>query len=245
MKKKILLVSILLTTLTIMAQDIQTISYTDGQIHHQGEAIIVKPGNAGVLILPAWMGIDEEARTAAKDLAQKGYNVFIADIYGQANTPKNSEEAQKLSAYYKENYQDYRHKIEVALQEFIRLGADKDKTALIGYCFGGTGTLEAARANLPFTGVVCIHGGLKKADKTYDKINPKVLILHPAEDASVSQQDIDNLMNEMRKGKADWQFIYYADSKHTFTNPESNDYNEVMAKRAWQHTVQFLEEVLE
>lgn len=244
MKKTILFLSILLSTLTTMAQELTPITYTDGKTQHQGEAIIVKPGNAGVLILPAWLGIDEEARTAAKDLAQKGYNVFIADIYGQEETPKTPTEASKISSRYKENYKSYRHKIEIALQEFIRLGIDKNKIALIGYCFGGTGTLEAARANLPFTGVVCIHGGLKKVDTSYDKINPKILVIHPAEDASVSQEDIDNLMAEMRKGEADWQFIYYADSKHTFTNPESKDYNEVMAKRAWQHTLLFLDEVL-
>lgn len=244
MKKNILVLSILFTSLTTTAQELQTISYQDNQVQHQGEAIIVKPGNAGVLILPAWLGIDGEARTAAKDLAQKGYNVFIADIYGQAETPKTSSDAGKLSSFYKDNYQSYRHKIDIALQEFIRLGVNKDKVALIGYCFGGTGALEAARANLPLTGVISIHGGLKKVDTTYDKINPKVLVEHPAEDGSVSQEDIDNLMNELRKGQADWQFIYYADSKHTFTNPESKDYNEVMAKRAWQHTLLFLDEVL-
>lgn len=244
MKKNLILLSTFFVTLINMAQNLQVISYQDGQIQHQGEAIIVKPGNAGVLILPAWMGIDNEARTAAKDLAQKGYNVFIADIYGQAATPKTSEDAKRNSSFYKENYQNYRHKIEIALQEFIKLGANKDKIAVIGYCFGGTGTLEAARANLPFTGVVSIHGGLIKVDSTYNKINPKILVVHPAEDQSVSEQDIDLLMAEMRKGEADWQFIYYADSKHTFTNPESKDYNPIMAKRAWQHTLLFLDEVL-
>lgn len=244
MKKHIILLSTLFFALTSMGQNLQIISYQDDQTQHQGEAIIVKPGQAGVLILPAWMGIDNEARTAAKDLAQKGYNVFIADIYGQADTPKTPNDARNRSSFYKDNYQNYRHKIAIALQEFIKLGANKDKIALIGYCFGGTGTLEAARANLAFTGVVSIHGGLKKVDTVYNKINPKILVVHPAEDQSVSEQDIDLLMDEMRKGQADWQFIYYANSKHTFTNPESNDYNEIMAKRAWQHTLLFLDEVL-
>ncbi|HBX45262.1 MAG TPA: dienelactone hydrolase, partial [Porphyromonadaceae bacterium] len=42
-----------------------------------------------------------------------------------------------------------------------------------------------------------------------------------------------------------WQIITYAHSKHTFTNPESPDYNEIMAKRAWQHTLLFLSELLQ
>ena len=50
---------------------------------------------------------------------------------------------------------------------------------------------------------------------------------------------------EMNEGKADWQLITYAHCGHTFTNPESPEYNEAMAKRAWQHTLQFLKEVLQ
>ncbi|MDP3180634.1 MAG: dienelactone hydrolase family protein, partial [Bacteroidota bacterium] len=67
---------------------------------------------------------------------------------------------------------------------------------------------------------------------------------HPAEDKSVKKEDLDNLVKEMNDGKADWQIITYANCGHTFTNPVSKDYNEVMAKRAWNHTLLFLGEVL-
>src|SRR5690554_7010114 len=86
-----------------------------------------------------------EARNDAKVLAQHGYNVFIADIYGIADTPKDMESAKKMSSYYKEHPEKYRHKIKTALNEFIKLGANKEKIAVIGYCFGGTGALEAAQ----------------------------------------------------------------------------------------------------
>ncbi|MGH2622799.1 MAG: dienelactone hydrolase family protein [Sphingobacterium sp.] len=49
----------------------------------------------------------------------------------------------------------------------------------------------------------------------------------------------------MNEGNADWQIITYANSKHTFTNPESEDYNEVMAIRAWDHTLLFLKELFQ
>ena len=67
---------------------------------------------------------------------------------------------------------------------------------------------------------------------------------HPANDESVKPEDITNLVTEFDAGKTDWQMITYADSKHTFTNPESSDYNKVMADRAWQHTLLFLREIL-
>lgn len=242
--KNILILTIIFTTFSTMAQNLKPITYTDGQTKHQAEAIIVSPNAPSVLVLPAWMGIDFEARKDAEMLSQKGYNIFIADIYGMNETPKDTEAAKKMSSYYKENPTAYHHKISVALKEFIKIGGNANNIAVIGYCFGGTGAIEAARANLPFKGIVSIHGGLKKFETTYNKIQSKVLIIHPAEDASVSKSDIDLFMDEMRKGTADWQLIYYGDSKHTFTNPKSADYNELMTKRAWQHILIFLDEVL-
>jgi dienelactone hydrolase len=67
---------------------------------------------------------------------------------------------------------------------------------------------------------------------------------HPAEDKSVKKEDLEALVKEMNDGKADWQIITYANCGHTFTNPKSREYNEVMAKRAWNHTLLFLAEVL-
>ncbi len=234
----------MLTQFKGMSQELKKVTYVDAEINHIAEYIIVQKNAPSVLILPAWMGIDDEARTSAKDLANQGYNVFIADIYGVNDTPSQTEAASKMSSFYKEQPDKYRYKIQLAFNEFVKLGANKSKTAVIGYCFGGTGALEAARSNMPFVGAVSIHGGLKKVDKTYNIIQPKVLVIHPAEDASVAKEDIDLFMNEMRKGNADWQFFYYGNSKHTFTNPKSNDYNALMSERAWKHVKLFLEEVL-
>ena len=122
---------------------------------------------------------------------------------------------------------------------------NNDKIAVIGYCFGGTGALEVARAGFSVAGVVSIHGGLAKdSSRPNNPISTKILVEHPADDKSVSKADYDNLVEEMNQGNADWQIITYAHCGHTFTNPESPEYNPTMAKRAWNHTLLFLEEVL-
>ncbi len=76
-------------------------------------------------------------------------------------------------------------------------------------------------------------------------IKTKVLIENPAEDKSVSKEDYDHLVKELNAGTKDWQIITYANSGHTFTNPASQEYNKVMADRAWKHTLQFLREILQ
>ncbi|WP_353134449.1 dienelactone hydrolase family protein [Pseudopedobacter sp.] len=237
-----LLILVLLSNMT--NAQLKEIKYKDGSQSLTG--MMAKPESAkkGVLILPAWQGIDDEAKQAALNLQKQGYIAFIADIYGDGNKPKNNAEAKVKSSYYKENYKNYQQRIKAALEELVKQGADFNHVAIIGYCFGGTGALEAARAQLPVNAVVSIHGGLSKGDRPNGPISTKVLVLHGAEDQSVPEADVEALRNELKQAKADWQLIYYANSKHTFTNPASPDYNVTMSKRSWQHLLLFLDEVL-
>lgn len=233
-----------LVLLSVSAQQLKPVIYTDGNQKLNG-LVTSNTGKKlqGVLILPAWKGIDQEAKQAAQDLEKEGYIAFIADIYGEGNVPTDNAAAAKIASQYKQDYQAYQKRIGLALEQLKKAGADK--IAVIGYCFGGTGALEAARAQFPVAGVISIHGGLgKDASRPNGSLPTKILIEHPAEDQSVPQEMVNDLIKEMNEGKADWQIYTYAYSKHTFTNPESKDYNPTMAKRAWQHTLMFLDEVL-
>lgn len=247
MIKSIVLTVAFLASSTIFSQKLKTVSYRDGAQKLNG----LVSSNAGkklpgVLILPAWKGIDEEAKTAAIDLEKEGYIVFIADIYGEGNIPTDNTSASKIAGFYKTDYVAYQKRISLALEELKKNGAIPEKIAVIGYCFGGTGALEAARGNLPFVGAVSIHGGLDKdQSRKNGVISTKMLVENGADDQGVTQENYNNLVAEMKEGNADWQMITYANSKHTFTNPESKDYNPVMAKRAWNHTLMFLKEILQ
>lgn len=243
--KNILFILSLFIFSNLFAQNIKSITYWDNQqklsgISHSPQ----KKSDKGVLILPAWKGIDTEATTASLELSKIGYKTFVADIYGEENLPKTNEEAKKISSFYKTNPEAYHNRINLALKELIKLGVNPNKIVVIGYCFGGTGALETARAQFPVAGVVSIHGNLGKADRPNGPLSTNILVLHGADDAAVSPEEIKNFETEMKQAKADWQMIYYANSKHTFTNPESGDYNQIMAKRSWQHLLLFLQEVL-
>ncbi|MFD2967944.1 dienelactone hydrolase family protein [Sphingobacterium bambusae] len=230
----------------VSAQALKSVSYNDGTQKLHGLVTATKGASRpGVLILPAWKGIDQEAKDAAIALEKEGYIAFIADIYGEGNTPKDNAAAGKIAGKYKTDYAAYQHRIQLALEELKKAGADADNLAVIGYCFGGTGALEAARGNFPVKGVVSIHGGLAKDQaRPNTPIRAKILVENPAEDKGVTPAILEALTTELKEGKADWQLITYANSGHTFTDPASPEYNKLMADRAWQHTLLFLAEIL-
>ncbi|MDX6183427.1 dienelactone hydrolase family protein [Flavobacterium sp. Fl-77] len=250
----LLILTTIFVSSTITAQ-LKPVKYADeGQVLNGLSIKSAKKSsqNPGILLLPAWLGIDNASKGIAENLSKLGYHVFIADIYGEGNYPKNTAEAGKLAGFYKQNVAAYQKRIDLALQELVKSGANADNIVAIGYCFGGTGVLEAARGHLNVKGVASFHGGLgKDAARTAEPITTKVLVCHGADDPFVPTAEITAFQQEMRDSKADWQMIYYANSVHSFTNPEAgNDnskgaaYNEKAAKRAFEHLQLFLNEVL-
>jgi len=245
--RKLLILSVVMGLIqSISAQSLKAVKYADGAQELNGLVTSNAGKNLpGVLILPAWMGIDDEAKTAALELEKQGYIAFVADIYGKGNIPTDFASAGKIAGQFKSDYQLYQKRISLALAQLKAAGAQSSKIAVIGYCFGGTGALETARAGMDVVGVVSIHGGLgKAADRPNGSIKTKILIENPAEDKGVTKEIYEQQVQEMKDAKADWQIITYANCGHTFTNPTSQEYNEVMAKRAWNHTLGFLGEVL-
>lgn len=233
----------------------KAVEYKDGTQILSGIAVAPSKdiqNKAGILILPAWMGIQNHEKEVASQLADLGYYTFVADIYGVDQRPTNPKEAGAKAGYFKKNIKEYQTRIQLALEQLIKQGANPDKIVVIGYCFGGTGAIEAARANLKVKGIVSFHGGLGRDEaRAIEPINAKVLVLHGADDKFVPKEEIDKFQDEMRTAKADWQMVYYANAVHAFTeksagndNSKGAAYNEKADKRSWQAMLDFLKEIL-
>jgi dienelactone hydrolase len=256
MRKTILMSTVTALSLTVSAVfgQLKPVAYADGAQKLSGLSISPAKATmkkAGVLILPAWKGIDKHAKNTALELSKLGYYAFVADIYGEGNYPADDQGAGKLAGYYKKNVSAYHSRIKVALNQLIKAGADPSRIVVMGYCFGGTGAIEAARVNMPVRAAVSIHGGLDRdSSRTIEPIKPKLLILHGADDPMAPPATILALEQEMRTAKADWQMIFYGNAVHSFSDPDAgNDnskgvaYNELAAKRSWEHLKIFLTEI--
>lgn len=248
------LIAVLLMVSNANAQS-KAVEYKDGSQVLSG--ISAKPSKAlknkpGVLILPAWMGIQDHEKEVATKLAALGYQAFVADIYGVDKRPTNYNEAGAKAGYFKKYIKEYETRIQLALDQLVKQGANPDEIVVIGYCFGGTGAIEAARANMKIKGIVSFHGGLGRDEaRTIDPIAAKVLVLHGADDPYESKEEIEKFQSEMRTAKADWQMNYYANAVHAFTekgagndNSKGAAYNEKADMRSWQAMLNFLKEVL-
>ena len=201
MIRNLFLAALFMASGTAFGQKLKSVSYQDGTQKLSG-LVTSNAGKKlpGVLILPAWMGIDKEAKTAAAELEKAGYIAFIADIYGVGNTPTDYASAGKMAGSYKQNFEAYQKRIALALEQLKKNGANPDKIAVIGYCFGGTGALEVARGKMPVSGIVSIHGGIgKDAARKNEAISTKMLIENGADDEGITPENYNSLVTERKE----------------------------------------------
>ncbi|WP_440710561.1 dienelactone hydrolase family protein [Herbiconiux sp. YIM B11900] len=200
-----------------------------------------------VLVLHDWFGEGEYVGVRAEMLARLGYVAFAADLYGSGVRPDTNDEASGLAHHY---YGDL-----PALRERVRAGydvlaadprVDPERMAVIGYCFGGSASIEFARIGAPIAGVVSFHGGLVTHDPAdVDALEAPLLVLTGAADPVVPDEAVLAFENELRtKPGLDWQVVSYSETPHAFTQPMIPSYRPKADARSWAAMEGFLAEVL-
>jgi dienelactone hydrolase len=190
------------------------------------EGLLVMPSAAkeavpAVLLFPDWMGAGPTAVDYARRVAEWGYAVFIADVYGKGVRPKDALEAGRVSGHLKQHVPLLRKRGNAALSALkLQSGIDTARVAALGFCFGGGAALELARAGAPLKAVASVHGNLASPfPNDAGKIRGKVLVLHGADDPYVLPDQVNGFVESLRRTKVDWQMIHYGGAVHAFTNP--------------------------
>ena len=233
----------------------ETVEYKQGDVTLQGYLSYdssVKGKRPAVLVVHDWMGVSDDTKMRAEQLAGLGYVALTADVYGKGIRPKNAQEASAEAGKYYKDRALLRARVKAGL-DFLssREQADPSQLAVMGYCFGGACALELARSGAPVQGVVTFHGGLANPNPADAKnIKGKVLVLHGADDPFVKQEEVKGFMDEMRAAGVDWQLVQYSGAVHSFTvkaagndNSKGAAYNAAADRRSWQAMKDFFAEI--
>lgn len=204
-----------------------------------------------VIVAHDWSGRNEFACQKATMLAEMGYLGFALDMFGNAQIGTTTEEKSALIEPLVSNQALFRRRLDIALNTVLSVPeVDKERVAIIGFCFGGMCALELARSGADIKGAVSFHGLLNKPGTMKSgAIKAKVLALHGYEDPMANPEQANAFCQEMTEAKVDWQLHMYGQVQHAFTNPNAHDtqlglmYNSTAAKRSWQAMVNFLQEI--
>jgi dienelactone hydrolase len=206
-----------------------------------------------VLIIPTVMGVQPLELGFAERLVELGYHSVVADLFGRRFTPGVDKEAAFAAmGELRADRAALRERLLAIVEEVRkREHVDKERIAVIGYCFGGQCALDVARSGAVVAGVAAFHGLFDPCGLPPQPIRAKVAAYHGWDDPMVPPEAVTALGNELTEAGADWQIHAYGHVGHGFTNPNAHQmgikgvfYHEAAERRSWASLVNFLAEVL-
>jgi dienelactone hydrolase len=228
----------------------ELIHYRDGDAELSG--LLIREDNEtahpGVLVVHGGAGLDDHARSRARQLAELGLVVFACDMYGQ-DVIGNRE---RVLACIRELVADRDRISRRALAGLEVLAShpsvDGD-VAAVGYCFGGRAVLELARGGADLSGAISVHGSLHtEFPATPGAVKAKLLICHGALDPHVPIAQLTGFVEEMNSAGADFQLFVYGGAMHGFTHDVGPHgpgvaYHRASDQRSFQAIKGFLAEI--
>lgn len=209
---------------------------------------------ATVLVMHSGLGISKLELERAERLAQRGYLALVTDMYGENADCSTQDSAGQYYGAMMQSPELLRSRVHAWLDAAKGLpGADPERTAAIGYCFGGHCVLELARGGADTKAVVSYHGTLTThAPIQPGAFNGEVLAFCGDGDPYAPLEDIEALRREFAAAGARYQITTFGGVEHGFTNPESGSlgrpgisYHAMADQMSWAATLAILEIVLD
>jgi len=179
----------------------------------------------GVLVVHEWWGLNDYARSRARQLAAVGYVALAADLYGDGRSSDHPADAKALMSELMKSPDEARRRFDAnlaALKGDPRV--DATRVAAIGYCLGGAAVLQAARRGEDLDAVASFHGNYAtQAPMAKGAFPGIVFVAHGAADSFAPPEQLAALRRELEAAGARHEIVEYPGAKHGFTNPHATE----------------------
>jgi dienelactone hydrolase len=223
----------------------ENINYSVEGRQYEGYFIKAKTGAPMVLLIHDWDGLTDYEVKRAQMLADLGYSVFAADLFGAGVRPTKDEDKKQHTGELYKDRQKLRKLLNGALETAKAQGLNTGNAVAAGYCFGGAVVLELARSGADLQGFVTFHGGLATPEgQDYSSAKGKFLILHGSADTSITIDQFASLAKELEANHIEHEMITYSGAPHAFTVFGSERYREDADKKSWKRFTEYLSDTL-
>ena len=222
----------------------KTVTYQVGGADYEG--YYVSPGGNAplVLLIHDWDGLTDYEVERANMLADMGYAVFAADLFGAGVRPTEVKDKRQHTGELYKDRDKMRALMNGALDQAAAMGGNRGNAVAMGYCFGGAAVLELARSGADLKGFATFHGGLKTPEgQNYANAKGSVLIMHGTADTAITMDQFAGLANELEAAGVRHEMVTYSGAPHAFTVFGSPRYREDADKKSWKLFGEFLGEV--
>ena len=194
--------------------------------------------SAGLILLHAWGGLNDDVKKRAESLRREGYTVATPDLFG-GKVVSTIEEAKNLSGSFEKDEAALTKKVDAAVTE---LASKVDGIGIIGWSFGvwyawkmGITRADRVKALVLFYGI-----GPNEPDAPKSAVLSHYAETDPYEDIGFARQ----VEKEMRAAGNDITVELYPGTTHWFDEPSRPEYDKAASDLAWDRTRAFLKKHL-
>lgn len=248
MKKIHLLIFILLSILSAKTTSAagNLFEYKVDGLNYEGYYVSSGIKAPFILLLHDWDGLTDYEIKRANMLAEKGYTVLAADLFGAGIRPTEVKDKKQHTGELYKDRSKLRSLMTGALQAARDKGANVNNAVAVGYCFGGAAVLELARSGVAMKGFVTFHGGLSIPEgQDYSETKGKLLILHGTADANITMDQFAYLAETLEEKGVFHEMTTYSGAQHGFTVYDSASYNQEADQKSWKRFLDFLPETVD
>lgn len=238
MKNILCLLAVLFLSTQLVAK---SYDYKVGDNTYEGYYIDKGKNAPLILLVHDWDGLTDYEIKRAKMLANLGYSVFAADLFGKGIRPTEVKDKKQHTGELYKDRKKMRAILEASVIAAKRLGLNTEKAISMGYCFGGAAVLEQARSGANFKAFASFHGGLATPEgQNYKKTKGKVMVFHGTADSMIKMSEFAALADELEKTKVAHEMITYSGAPHAFSVFGRPSYQKEADEKSWARFTSYL-----
>lgn len=189
--------------------------------------------SAGLILLHAWWGLNDDVKRRAESLRKEGYTVEAPDLFG-GKVASTIDEANRLSSSFEKDEAALTKKVDAAVTD---LAGRVDRIAIVAWSFGvwyawkmGISRADTVLALVLFYGI-----GPNEPASPRSAVLVHFAETDPYEDLGSARQ----VEKEMREAGSDIKVELYPGTKHWFDEPSKPEYDQAASDLAWQRNRAF------
>ncbi len=197
-----------------------------------------------IMVIHEWWGLNDNIKAMTRKIAAEGYTALAVDMYG-GEFAKTPEKAMELVTEARNNSDRLKDNLTLAYQ-YLEAEKNAPKIASIGWCFGGSLSLQTALL-FPETldaAVIYYGGNLETAPEVLKPLQMPILGIFGELDQRPSPETVKAFEMALKSLNKEVEVYIYPNADHAFANPSGERYNPEAAADAWDKTTQFFSEHL-
>lgn len=224
---------------TSKAGEMMTFQTPDGKTANGFLLKSAKPSDKWLLVYQEWWGLNDNIKQQAESFYNdlKNVNVLAVDMYDGKVATERTEAAKLMQGADKA-------RLGAIMKGAIAYAGPKAEIASVGWCFGGSLSLQSAMLEgKQAKGCVMYYGFPEQDVEKLKALDTDVLGIFGNKDKAIGPQVVDTFEANMKKAGEKIEVVRY-EADHGFANPSNPVYDKTAAADAYKRSLSYLKDRL-